>query len=217
MKTVTLTRSRIKHSPVELGCLLRSGSDSGLFVKVVEIIPNDYPVVRELGKFNKETKKYEVTGKDTQFYDRLVVETYAHVKYGIITMSKRPLRRTGYISSYSNETAQIETQAGSTHDMWRYEVASIKKIKVTTDMAYEQGKRKRVRTEASYRHQVKNQQRHEKWAKEQGKPSNWKAPKHEQYLADRTKWDNPYGFEQYDNALCDAWVAGHIGQAYTPK
>lgn len=214
MKTVKLTRSRIKHSPVEVGCLLRSGSDSGLFVKVLEITPNDYTKVLTHHDYprNKDgTHDYDnpTTRKETQIYDKVVVETYAHVKCGIMDKPKRPMRRIGYISDYNTEVAYIETQAGSTHDTWQYQVAEIVAIKVTTDQAYAQGQQKRVRNEAYFKHQQRQQEKYAKHREESGQASNWNPPTYDSFMADRAKWDNPYGFAQYDNALTDAWLAGH--------
>ncbi len=214
MKTFKLQRSRIKDSPVEIGCLLRSGSDSGLFVKVLDIVPNDYAhVIKRTEYPRKKDGSWDydnpTTFKDTQFYDKVVVETYAHVKCGIMTKPKRPSRRVGYISNYSPEHAQIETQAGSTHDLWQYEVATIQEIKVTTDQAYEQGQKKRVRNEAYFKHQTKQHEKYAVHRAESGQANNWEAPKYDSFMADRAKWDNPYGFAQYDNALTDAWLAGH--------
>jgi hypothetical protein len=214
MKTFKLTRSRIKHSPVEVGCLLRSGSDSGLFVKVLEITSNDYTKVltHHDYKRNKDgTVNYDnpTTRKETKFYDKLVVETYAHVKCGIMEKPKRPMRRIGYISDYNAEVAYIETQAGSTHDTWQYQVAEIVAIKVTTDQAYAQGQQKRVRNEAYFKHQIRQHEKYAQHREESGQANNWEKPKHDSFMADRAKWDNPYGFAQYDNALTDAWLAGH--------
>ena len=214
MKTVKLTRSRIKHSPVELGCLLRSGSDSGLFVKVLEITPNDYAKVIQRTEYpklgdGKPDYANPVETKDTRFYDKLVVETYAHVKCGVMEKPKRPKRRIGYISDYNTEVAYIETQAGSTHDTWQYQVAEIVTIKVTTDQAFVQGQRKRVRNEAYFKYQQGQQEKYAKHREESGTTSNWNPPNYDSFMADRAKWDNPYGFAQYDNALTDAWLAGH--------
>jgi hypothetical protein len=214
MKTVKLTRSRIKHSPVEVGCLLRSGSDSGLFVKVLEIVPNDYTKVLTRHDYprNKDgSHDYDnpTTTKETQIYDKVVVETYAHVKCGVMEKPKRPKRRIGYISDYNTEVAYIETQAGSTHDTWQYQVAEIVAIKVTTDQAYIQGQQKRVRNEAYFKHQVKQREKYVQYRKENDMQQNWNPLDYDSFMADRAKWDNPYGFAQYDNALTDAWLAGH--------
>lgn len=217
MKTFKLHRSRIVHEPVSVGCTIRSGSDSGLFLKVVDIIPNDYPITRELTKWNKDTKLYETTGKETNFYDRVIVETYAHVKCGICKFSKKPLTREGYISSYSNEVVQVETLPAATHPHWHYDRADMVVIKVTTDQAYEQGKRKRIRNEAYFKNRVKQWHRHIAWCEKEGRKVGLGEPNYQVDMADRVKWDNPYKFEGYDNALSDAWVAGHIGQARIKK
>lgn len=209
MKTFKLHRSRIVHQPITVGCTIRSGSDSGLFLKVLEIVPNDHPITREITKFNKETKMYDTAGKETNYYDRLVVETYAHVKCGILKLSKKPIRRQGYISSYSNETAQIETTAGADHEYWQYQRADIVLIEMTTAQAYEQGRRKRIVNERYFKNQVKGYQRNLKWAAENNRKCGMAKPVYETAMADRVKWDNPYHFDGYPTELATAWIKGH--------
>lgn len=209
MKTFKLHRSRIVHQPITVGCTIRSGSDSGLFLKVIEIVPGDYPVVREMTEWDKEKQVYNSTGKETNWYDRLVVETYAHVKCGIMTKPKRPIRRQGYISSYSPENAQIETTPGADHTHWGYERADPVVIKVTTDQAYEQGRRKRIVNEQYWKNKVKSHAQHVKWAKENNRKCGMAKPVYETTMADRLKWDNPYHFDGYPTELATAWIKGH--------
>lgn len=209
MKTFKLHRSRIVHQPITVGCTIRSGSDSGLFLKVVEIIPGDYPVVREMTEWDKDKQVYNSVGKETNWYDRLVVETYAHVKCGLIKLSKKPIRRQGYISSYSPENAQIETTPGADHTHWGYERADAVVIKLTTDQAYEQGRRKRIVNEQYWKNKVKSHANHVKWAKENNRKVHNPEPNYESTMADRLKWDNPYHFDGYPTELAKAWIKGH--------
>jgi len=209
MKTFKLHRSRIVHQPITVGCTIRSGSDSGLFLKVLEIVPNDHPVTRELTKWDKDTKLYVSTGKETNYYDRLVVETYAHVKCGIMTKPKRPIRRQGYVSSYSNEVAQIETTAGADHEYWQYQRADVVLIEMTTAQAYEQGRRKRIVNERYFKNQVKSHAQHVKWAKENNRKCGMAEPVYAECMANRLEWDNPYHFDGYPTELAKAWIKGH--------
>lgn len=211
MAKFKLRRSRILHEPIKVGSLLRSSSDSGRFVTVVEIIPGDYPIVRTHynypevgGKRDYDNPKVTHT---TDHHDRIVVENHSVVNWGHQSFPKRKTRRSGYISPYSNESAQIETMRGSSHDLWEYNRADVATIVLSSDQVMGQGERARASAEKRVQSQMEGVARTNEYCKENGRDL-MEVPNPADLLREQRNYQNPYKGNRYAPELAKLWRKG---------
>lgn len=213
MANFKLRRSRIVHEPIKVGSLLRSSSDSGKFVKVVELVPGDYPKVLESSRtyptlpdgtmdYSNPDIKYV-----TEHYDRIVVENHSQINWGQETFPKRKTRRQGYIMPYSNEAANIQTSKGADHEYWGYENAKPQTIVMSTKRVMAQGQRARAAAEIRVANQIQGVERSNEWASENGRTT-VEIPTKAALLREQRTYQNPYRFNRYSPELRKLWNKG---------